>query len=263
MYLKWHSCNKALWKIFICTEQVTWQKDKKPHEEFHTFCPSWSTLGPHIGEAEIQRIRGSKLQQENLKLWDYLEDLELDGKILKLMLKKRALMWAGLIWLKPKALTGICARNFGFCGNIKQLSVSQEGLFLMSVSSIARGFSVKTSIPRCQCITFHFRDILKSRLDYHSEPYFIQKHKRNATRNCCISSPIWMKPKQDLHKMLLNKCEFHENWCCKSHSSYNDVNTIQSPFSTFFRFGWISVQRCPQNFREIAFFLKIGAVKVI
>jgi hypothetical protein len=63
--------------------------------------------------------------------------------------------------------------------------------------------------------------------------------------------------------MLLNKCELNENWYCKSHSSWNGVNTIQSSFYNCFRFGWSSVQRCPQNFRAITFFVKIGAVKVI
>lgn len=81
--MNWHSWNKVLWRIFISTELVTWQKDEKPHDGFHTFCPSWRTLGPHIGETSYtpnKRVETSVGKPEDVRLsgrsrirWDNIE----------------------------------------------------------------------------------------------------------------------------------------------------------------------------------------------
>ena len=37
----------------------------------------------------------------------------------------------------------------------------------------------------------------------------------------------------DVHKNLLNDCEFHENWESESHILYRDVNKLKAALFTF------------------------------
>lgn len=79
-------------------------------------------------------------------MWDYLEDLELDRTILKIDVKEAGneVGWTNLAeaWSSDENLWGDLwvLRKAASLLNIERLSVSQEGLFLVSVGSFSRGF---------------------------------------------------------------------------------------------------------------------------